>query len=121
VPALADQGIYLASESSFYRILKDADQLHHRGKAQAPRNINKPRAYKATAPNQVWSWDITFLATTITGRFFRLYLVMDIYSRKIVGWEIHENETAEHASVLIVPTWEGSNPQLQLEAYSRLF
>ena len=101
VPALADQGIYLASESSFYRILKDADQLHHRGKAQAPRNISKPRACKATAPNQVWSWDITFLATTITGLFFRLYLVMDIYSRKIVGWEIHENESAEHASVLI--------------------
>lgn len=101
VPALADQGTYIASEASFYRVLREADQLHRRGKAQAPRTVSKPTGYKASAPNQVWSWDITYLATTIAGRFFRLYLVMDIYSRKIVGWEVHENETAEHASRLI--------------------
>jgi putative transposase len=101
VPALADKAVYLASESSFYRVLKEVDQLHRRGKAQVPRNLSKPKGYKATAPNQVWSWDITFLATTITGLFYRLYLVMDIYSRKIVGWEIHENETAEQAATLI--------------------
>jgi len=104
VPALADEDMYLASESSFYRILKEAGQLHHRGKAQAPKKVNKPKSFKATAPNQVWSWDITYIATTIQGRFFRLYLVMDIYSRKIVGWEIHENETADHAAVLIRKT-----------------
>ena len=57
VPALADQGRYLASESSFYRVLRKADQLHHRGKAQAPRHVSKPKSYQATAPNQVWSWD----------------------------------------------------------------
>jgi transposase InsO family protein len=101
VPALADQGTYIASEASFYRVLREADQLHHRGKAQAPRTVSKPTGYKASAPNQVWSWDITYLAMTIAGMFFRLYLVMDIYSRKIVGWEVHENETAEHASRLI--------------------
>jgi len=101
VPVLADEGIYIASESSFYRILKEADQLHHRGRAQVPKKVSKPRSYKATGPNQVWSWDITFLATTILGTFFRLYLIMDIYSRKIVGWEIHENETADHAALLI--------------------
>jgi len=101
VPALADQGMYIASEASFYRVLREADQLHRRGKAQAPRAVSKPTGYKASAPNQVWSWDITYLATTIAGMFFRLYLVMDIYSRKIVGWEVHENETAEHASRLI--------------------
>ncbi|MCU7880986.1 MAG: helix-turn-helix domain-containing protein, partial [Candidatus Thiodiazotropha sp. (ex Lucinoma aequizonata)] len=100
VPALADKDTYIASESSFYRILKKADQLHRRGRAQASRRLSKPEVYKATAPNQVWSLDITFLATTITGIFYRLYLVMDIYSRKIVGWEIHENETADHASLL---------------------
>ncbi|MCU7911146.1 MAG: helix-turn-helix domain-containing protein [Candidatus Thiodiazotropha sp. (ex Lucinoma aequizonata)] len=88
VPALADKDTYIASESRFYRILKEADQLHRRGRSQAPRRVSKPEAYKATGPNQVWSWDITFLATTITGIFYRLYLVMDIYSRKIVGWEI---------------------------------
>ena len=101
VPALADKGLYIASESSFYRVLKEADQLHRRGKAQARKEVSKPEAYKAIAPNQVWSWDITYLATTITGLFYRLYLVMDIYSRKIVGWEIYENETADNASLLI--------------------
>ncbi len=101
VPALADQGTYIASEASFYRVLREADQLHRRGKAQAPRSGSKPTGYPASAPNQVWSWDITYVATTIAGMFYRLYLVMDIYSRKIVGWEIHETETAEHAAVLI--------------------
>lgn len=101
VPALADNGIYMASEATFYRVLREADQLHHRGKAQAPRTVNKPKGYKARGPNQVWSWDITYLAGAITGIFYRLYLVMDIYSRKIVGWEVHESETAAHAAVLI--------------------
>ncbi len=101
VPALADTNTYIASESSFYRVLKAEDQLHHRGKAQQRRKVNKPKGYKATGPNQVWSWDITYLAASITGIFFRLYLVLDIYSRKIVGWEVHESETADHASMLI--------------------
>ncbi len=101
VPILADKGTYIASESSFYRILKQANQLSHRGKAQAPRKVSRPKGYKATGSNQVWSWDITYMASITTGIFYRLYLVMDIYSRKIVGWEIHEDETAEHASVLI--------------------
>jgi putative transposase len=59
VPALADQGIYLASEASFYRVLREADQLRHRGKAQAPRHVVKPKGCLATGPNQVWSWDIS--------------------------------------------------------------
>jgi len=101
VPILADKAIYIASEASFYRVLKEEDQLHHRGKAQPPRKVSKPKGYKATKPNQVWSWDITYCAANSVGVFYRLYLVMDIYSRKIVGWEIHENETAEHASMLI--------------------
>ena len=101
VPALADKGQYIASESSFYRVLKAAKQDQRRGKARASNVHAKPKACKATEPNQVWSWDITYLATTILGQFYRLYLIMDIYSRKIVGWEIHTNETAEHASVLI--------------------
>jgi transposase InsO family protein len=104
VPALADKDTYIASEASFYRVLKKANQLSHRGKAQAPRKVGRPKGYKATGPNQIWSWDITYLAAAITGIFYRLYLVMDIYSRKIVGWEIHESETAEHASVLIRKT-----------------
>jgi transposase InsO family protein len=101
VPTLSDKGTYIASESTFYRVLKEADRIHRRGKRQGPRRVSKPEAYKATGPNQIWSWDITILATLISGKFYRLYLVMDIYSRKIVGWEIHENETADKASLLI--------------------
>lgn len=100
VPSLADDGEYIASESSFYRVLKEREQLNHRGRASEPRVVAKPPEYKATGPNQVWSWDITYLATTIKGVFFYLYMIMDIYSRKIVGWEIHESELSFHAATL---------------------
>jgi putative transposase len=104
VPSLADEGVYLASESSFYRVLRQADQVHRRGRAEQPKVVKKPKGYKATDANQVWSWDITYLAASVRGLFYRLYLVEDIFSRKIVGWEVHEDETAEHASVLIRKT-----------------
>jgi transposase InsO family protein len=104
VPRLADDGEYLASESTFYRVLREADQQHRRGRAQAPRQVPKPQGFKAEGPNQVFSWDITYLAAAIRGTFYRLYLVEDIFSRKIVGWEVHEDEKAEHASVLIRKT-----------------
>ena len=104
VPALADQGIYVASESSFYRVLRDADQLAHRGKAKAP-SRKRPEPIAATGPNQLWSWDITYLGTTIRGLFFYLYMIMDVYSRKIVGWEIFETESTEHASTLFRKTY----------------
>lgn len=101
VPALADKAIYLASESSFYRILRDAAQLHHRGRSANPATIKKPAAYIADGANQVWSWDITYLASTLKGVFFYLYLFMDIYSRKIVGWEVYENESSEQAAEVL--------------------
>jgi putative transposase len=97
VPALADRGCYIASESSFYRVLREADQMAHRGKAKAPTRC-RPLSLEATAPNQLWSWDITYLATTVKGMFFYLYLIMDVYSRKIVGWEVFETESADHAA-----------------------
>ena len=101
VPKLADEGRYIASESSFYRVLRDAEQANRRGRSETPRTVSRPKGYQATGPNQVWSWDITYLAASIRGTFYRLYLAEDIFSRKIVGWEIHESESAEHASVLI--------------------
>jgi len=104
VPALADRGQYMASESSFYRILRDADQLHHRGHTAAPANKTRPKPYTANGPNQVWTWDITYLASTVKGIFFYLYLFMDIYSRKIVGWEVYENQTAEQAAEVLRKT-----------------
>jgi transposase InsO family protein len=99
VPILADQGRYIASESSFYRVLREADQLARRGKAKPPAR-QRPMPLQASAPNQLWSWDITYLATTIKGVFFYLYLVMDVYSRKIVGWEVFDSESAEQAAVV---------------------
>ncbi|MDK6203238.1 IS3 family transposase, partial [Oligella urethralis] len=101
VPKLADKGIYIASESSFYRVLKEYNQLAHRGKAQAPRKVVKPTAWVAQAPNQVWTWDITYLKSTVKGQFYRLYMIVDIYSRLIVGWEVHLEESAKHAAQLI--------------------
>lgn len=101
VPKLADKGVYIASESSFYRVLKAHGQNHRRGRAQRPRSIAKPRACVARAPNQVWTWDITYLPTIIRGQFYRLYMIVDVFSRHIVGWEIHATEAAEQAAALI--------------------
>lgn len=101
VPKLADEGRYLASESTFYRVLKTAGQANRRGRAKAPRKTVPPKSHCARGPNSVWSWDITFLASCIAGQFFRLYMVMDIYSRKIVAWEVHERECSEYAATLI--------------------
>lgn len=100
VPMLADEGTYLASERTFYRVLHETDQQHHRGRANKP-SIRKPTSHCATGPNQVWSWDITFLASPVRGQFYYLYLVMDVYSRMIVAWEVHETESAEYASQMI--------------------
>jgi transposase InsO family protein len=97
VPILADRGRYIASESSFYRVLREANQLAHRGKAKAPRR-NRPTPLQASAANQLWSWDITYLGTMVKGLFFYLYLIMDVYSRKIVGWEVYDTESADHAA-----------------------
>jgi transposase InsO family protein len=101
VPRLADQNRYVASESSFYRVLRAAGQSVHRGRTKPSRKKTLPKTHIATVPNQVWSWDITYLNSTIAGRFFRLYLILDIFSRKVVGWEVHENESADNASLLI--------------------
>lgn len=97
VPAMADQGLYIASESSFYRVLREAGQLAHRGKTKPPTR-QRPAPLQASAPNQLWSWDITYLATTVKGVFFYLYLIMDVFSRKIVGWEVHGSESADQAA-----------------------
>jgi len=98
-PALADRGHYIASESTFYRVLREAGQLTPRGKSRAPTH-RRPEPFQATAPNQLWSWDITYLATTVKGTFFYLYLIMDVFSRKIVGWEVFDRECAEHAATV---------------------
>lgn len=85
VPRLADQGKYVASESTFYRILNAENMLAHRSKSQ-PRKHVKPEELLAMNPNEIWSWDITYLRTKVDGKFYYLYLPMDVFSRMIVHW-----------------------------------
>ena len=101
VPRLADAGVYLASESTFYRVLKAVGLGQRRGRAQPPRPRIQPTSYRATAANQLWSWDITYLPTPVRGQYYYLYLVEDIYSRKAVGGEVYAQECGEHAADLM--------------------
>ncbi len=101
VPSLADSGIYLGSESSFYRILKEEQQLKHRGRSKPKKASKKPTSFTATGPNQVWSWDISYLPTHVIGQYYYLYLFMDIYSRKFVGAEVFAQESGEDAADLL--------------------
>lgn len=100
VPALADKGIYIASESSFYKVLKEKKLLKHRGKSKK-KTHNRPAPLVALGPNQIYSWDITYLRSNIAGKFYYLYMFMDIYSRKIVGQEVFEVESMEFSSALV--------------------
>lgn len=101
VPSLADSGLYLGSESSFYRILKEEQQLKHRGRSKPKKASKKPTSFTATGPNQVWSWDISYLPTHVIGQHYYLYLFMDIYSRKFVGAEVFAQESGEDAADLL--------------------
>ena len=100
VPILADKGEYLASESTLYRILKEERMLAHRQASRPATNRHQPEPYVANAANQLWSWDITYLAMQVKGIFVYLYMIMDVYSRKIVAWEVHEEQSGEHAARL---------------------
>jgi putative transposase len=100
VPRLAEEGVYIASEATLYRLLRAAKLVRHRAAAR-PARRRGPRRHRATGPNQVWTWDITYLPSTVRGRFFYLYLVVDLYSRKVVAWQVHSSEDAEHAAALI--------------------
>jgi transposase InsO family protein len=101
VPKLADQGHYIASESSFYRILHEVKEQNHRGRSQKPRKSMPPKEFCATGPNQVWTWDITWLPASIRGMFFYLYMIVDVFSRKIVGWEVFDRESSSNASSFV--------------------
>jgi len=119
VPILADRGIYVASESSFYRVLKAEGLIHQRGRAKPPGTYARPQSYTATAPNRLWSWDITHLPSQVVGAHFYLYLIMDVFSRKIVGAEVYEKESGQYASgVLQRAVWSEKcrNVQLVLHA-----
>jgi transposase InsO family protein len=99
VPLLADRDVYLGSESTFYRVLYEAAlQLERRNQRPA---VSRPSEHVADGPWQVASWDITFLRSYVRGEFFFLYLVEDIWSRKILGWDVHETQQDELSAELI--------------------
>lgn len=100
VPRLADRGEYVASESTMYRVLEEEGQNNRRGHAKAPAN-KKPPQLVATGPEQVLCWDITYLPAAIRGAFFYLYLFLDVWSRKILAWEVHEREDDELSAKLL--------------------
>jgi len=100
VPILAEEGVYVASESSFYRVLRQEKLLAHRERSR-PRHHGRPAEYIARGPNEVWSWDITYLRSALRGQFYYLYLVVDVWSRKIVAWMIAQQESSEIAAAMI--------------------
>jgi transposase InsO family protein len=113
VPQLADQGVYLASESTMYRLQRRCGLRKRRRHASRTHVTRSTTVHCATGPNQVWSWDITWLPTVVRGSFFKLYLVLDVWSRRIVGWDVHTTETADHAAALIQRIADDSGVDLQ--------
>lgn len=101
VPILAERGTYIASERTFYRILGAENQLKHRQKSKPKTPRKTPKALCASEPGQIITWDITYLKTTVLGHFFYLYLFVDIFSRKIVGWQIHDKESSQLAADIV--------------------
>jgi len=102
VPTLLDKGIWLASVSSFYRVMKVHHLRVHRERVKPVRNVKRPKALVATKPNEIYTWDITYLPTTVKGQFLYLYLVMDVYSRKAVGWQVHDTQLSVLAADLMI-------------------
>jgi putative transposase len=97
---LLDVGVYLASVSTMYRILREHDEVHERRRQAVHPPRVKPELV-ATAPNRCWSWDITKLAGPAKWSYFYLYVIIDIYSRYVVGWLIAERESAVLAERLL--------------------
>lgn len=106
VASLLSQGIYIASESSFYRVLREEGLIKHRGNTRPGKRHTKPPELVATGPNQVWTWDITWLRTDIHGIFYFAYTIIDIWDRSIVKWAIHDKEDDEYARELFQAAFE---------------
>ncbi len=101
VPILADRGLYIGSERSFYRVLHDHGQAHRRGRARQPQEPRPVPRLEARGPNQLWSWDITYLPISVRGVWLYLYLVFDVWSRKVVAWDVADREEAQIAADLV--------------------
>jgi putative transposase len=100
---LLDEGVYLASISSMYRILRAHNEVKERRRQAVHPARVKPELV-ATQPNQVWSWDITKLHGPAKWSYFHLYVIIDVYSRYTVGWMIADRESAVLAEQLLAVT-----------------
>jgi putative transposase len=100
VVRLADAGQYVASESTMYRLLREEAEASRRDGAR-PHVSRSPRRHIATGANQVWCWDITLVPRKVKGTFFYVYLVIDLFSRRVMGFEVLESESATAAAHLI--------------------
>ena len=100
VPQLADKGLYIASEATIYRIIEEEGLKNHRQRTK-PATHNKPPERVATGPCQLLCWDITYLPAAIRGQFYYLYLFLDAWSRMILGWGVHDEQSTEFAAELL--------------------
>jgi transposase InsO family protein len=100
VAILCEEGTYYGSDRTLYRIFRDKKALTSRTESRKPGQSRKPPELTAIGPNQVWSWDITWLRTDVKGFFFYAYVVIDVFSRAIVGWSIEDCESPDHAQKL---------------------
>ena len=100
---LLQEGTYHASYRTMYRLLHEHQAVCERRKVRRHPTYTKPEL-KATGPNQVWTWDITYLKTPVRGRFYYLYVVMDLYSRYVVGWMLADQECQYLAHKLLKET-----------------
>jgi transposase InsO family protein len=115
--ALLSRGVYLASIRSMYRVLAALGETRERRNQRLPQVHVKP-SLTATAPNQVWTWDITKLATTRVGVFLHLYVILDLFSRYVVGWMVASKECKHLAALLFaeVIARHGVEPGLTVHA-----
>jgi putative transposase len=97
---LLDDGVYLASTSTMYRILREHDEVHERRRQAVHPARVKPELV-AEGPNSVWSWDITKLHGPAKWTYYHLYVILDIYSRYVVGWLLADHESAALAEKLL--------------------
>jgi transposase InsO family protein len=112
VSKLLSEGRYIASVKTFYRVLRKRGLLHHRSNTGL-RKASSPLPEKiATGPNQIFCWDITYIPTKVKGQFFYAYVVIDIFDRYIVGFSVHEEESAEHSKTLFEGLMKGRSINL---------
>ena len=97
VPMLLDEGRYICSVRTMYRLLGRQDLIHQRDGSKKRQKRAKPPQRIASGPNMVWCWDITWLPAVIRGLFFYAYVIIDIFDRTIVGWSVHEEESDTHS------------------------